>query len=178
MEVRLPALHISAAMHEMAPIRCEHRRFDGRIGLLNCRADAHAALAAHRHRDAEHFAGEHDLMTATARSIQVFGVYLLLPGATLVAAPNLLLGVFGFPPTDGVWIRVVGMLAGILGVYDLRAAHAGQTAFFGWTVPVRLAVPVFFAAFVALGMAPAALLLLGAVDAAGALWTRSALRRG
>jgi hypothetical protein len=116
-------------------------------------------------------------MTAAARSIQVFGVYLLLLGATLLAAPNLLLGVFGIAPTDEVWIRVVGMLAGILGVYYLRAAQAGLTAFFGWTVPVRLSVPVFFAAFVLLDMAPAVLLLFGAVDAAGALWTWSALRR-
>lgn len=116
-------------------------------------------------------------MTPAARSIQVFGAYLLLLGATLIAVPNLLLAVFGIPPTEEVWIRVVGMLAGILGVYYLRAASAGLTAFFGWTVPVRLSVPVFFAAFVALGLAPAVLLLFGAVDAAGALWTWSALKR-
>jgi hypothetical protein len=116
-------------------------------------------------------------MTPAARSIQIFGVYLMMLGATLLLAPNLLLGVFGFAPTDEVWIRVVGMLAGILGVYYVRAAQAGLTAFFGWTVPVRLSVPVFFAAFVALGMAPAVLLLFAAVDAAAALWTWSALRR-
>lgn len=116
-------------------------------------------------------------MTAAARSVQVFGGYLLALALALLLAPNLLLGVFGIAPTDEVWIRVVGMLAGILGVYYLRAAQAGLTAFFGWTVPVRLSVPVFFAVFVALGMAPPVLLLFAAVDAAGALWTRSALRR-
>jgi hypothetical protein len=117
-------------------------------------------------------------MTSAARSIQVFGVYLLLLGATLLAAPNLLLGAFGIAPTGEVWIRVAGMLVGFIGVYYLRAARAGLTPFFGWTVPVRLSVPVFFAVFVALGMAPAVLLLFAGVDAAGALWTWSALRRG
>jgi hypothetical protein len=117
-------------------------------------------------------------MTAAARSILVFGAYLLALGLVLLLSPDMLLRPFGFAPTGEVWIRVVGMLAGILGVYYLQAARAGLAAFFRWTVPVRLSVPLFFAAFVALGMAPPALLAFGAVDAAGALWTWSALRRG
>lgn len=116
-------------------------------------------------------------MIPAARSIQVVGAYLLLLAVALLLAPNLLLAAFGVAPTGEVWIRVVGMLLGFLGVYYLQAARAGLTAFFGWTVPVRLSVPVFFAVFVAAGMAPAPLLLFGAVDAAGALWTWSALRR-
>ena len=53
----------------------------------------------------------------------------------------------------------------------------GLAAFFAWTVPVRLSVPVFFGAFVTLGMAPPVLLLFALADAAGALWTWKALRR-
>ena len=117
-------------------------------------------------------------MTPAAHSILAFGAYLVALGLALLLSPNALLGLFGFAPTGEVWIRVVGMLAGILGVYYLQAARAGLAAFFRWTVPVRLSVPAFFAAFVVLGMAPAPLLLFGAADAAGALWTWSALRRG
>ena len=117
-------------------------------------------------------------MSPAARSLQVFGAYLLLLALVLLLLPNTLLGLFGFPPTDEVWIRVVGMLVGILGFYDWQAARAELRAFFAWSVPARLSVPVFFAAFVTLGMAPPALLLFGAVDAAAALWTWSALRRG
>lgn len=117
-------------------------------------------------------------MTRAARSILVFGGYLLALALAMLLAPNLLLGAFGIAPTGEVWIRVAGMLVGFIGVYYLRAARAGLTPFFGWTVPVRLSVPVFFAAFVALGMAPTVLLLFAAVDAAGALWTWSELRRG
>jgi hypothetical protein len=117
-------------------------------------------------------------MSPAARSIRIFGAYLLLLGAALLLAPNLLLGAFSIAPTGEVWIRVVGMLAGILGVYYLQAARAGLAAFYRWTIPVRLSVPLFFAAFVAAGLAPPVLLLFGAVDAAGALWTWAALRRG
>jgi hypothetical protein len=116
-------------------------------------------------------------MSPAARSIQVFGIYLMLLALALLLRPSTLLGLFGVAPTDEVWIRVVGMLVGFLGYYYWQAARAGLAAFFAWTVPARLSVPVFFGAFVLLGMAPPALLLFGAVDAAAALWTWSALRK-
>ncbi len=116
-------------------------------------------------------------MTAAAQSVRVFGFYLVGLGAGLVLAPNLLLGLFGMPPTTEIWIRVVGMLVGFLGYYYIRATRAGLTAFFGWTVPLRLSVLLFFGAFVLLGLAPPVLLLFALVDVAGALWTWRALRR-
>lgn len=116
-------------------------------------------------------------MTPAARSIQIFGCYLLALSAVLLLAPNLLLQAFGLPPTHDIWIRVVGMLVGFLGVYYLLAAKAGLRAFFSWTVPVRASVLLFFAAFVALGFAPPMLLAFAVVDALAAGWTWSALRR-
>jgi hypothetical protein len=115
-------------------------------------------------------------MAGAAFTIPIFGIYLLGLGAVLLIAPNLVLGTFGMPPAGDVWIRVVGMLVGFLGFYYVRAAAGGLTAFFGWTVPVRLSVPVFFGAFVLAGLGPPALLLFGVVDALGALWTWRALR--
>jgi hypothetical protein len=116
-------------------------------------------------------------MTPAARSIQTFGLYLLALAVVLLVAPNLLLQLFGLPPSHDVWIRVVGMLVAFLGVYYLRAAAAGLTAFFAWTVPVRASVLLFFGAFVALGFAPPMLLLFAVVDALGAGWTWWALRQ-
>jgi hypothetical protein len=40
-------------------------------------------------------------MTPAARSIFVFGIYLVLLGAGLMLVPNLVLAPFGFPPTRG-----------------------------------------------------------------------------
>jgi hypothetical protein len=117
-------------------------------------------------------------MASPAFTVRVFGIYLLGLGAILVVAPNALLGLFGLPPTREIWIHVAGMLTAFLGVYYVRAAAAGLSAFFGWTVPVRLSVVAVFAAFVALLSAPPTLLLFGLVDAAGAIWTWRALRAG
>ena len=117
-------------------------------------------------------------MTPAARSVSIFGIYLLLLGVTLLLAPNLLLGVFGMPSTTEVWIRVVGMLCVLLGMYYRVSAGAESRQFFQASVLARLSVPVFFLIFVLAGWSQWPLVLFGLVDAAGALWTWTALRSG
>lgn len=116
-------------------------------------------------------------VTPAARSIRVFAVYLGLLAAAVLLVPNLLLTSFGLPPTSEVWIRVVGMLLLLLGVYYWTAASAELTSFFRATVLCRLSVPLFFLVFVAAGWVRWPLVLFGAVDALGAAWTWRALRR-
>jgi len=115
-------------------------------------------------------------MSYGAKTVFVFGIYLVVLGITLIALPNLLLNAFGFPATSEVWIRVVGMLVLILAFYYTQAARKELTVFFQWTVYARASVIVFFLAFVVLGLAKAALILFGVVDLAGAIWTGLALR--
>lgn len=116
-------------------------------------------------------------MTTPEKTVGLFGWYLLALGAALMLAPNVILGLFGVPTTSEVWLRVAGMLAGIIGYYYLRAAAAGLKEFVAWTVPARIAVLVVFGAFVVLELAPRVLILFGAVDAIGAAWTWLAIRR-
>ena len=97
-------------------------------------------------------------------------------GSVLVAAPNLMLSFFGIPETHEVWIRVVGVLVLSVGYLDFMASCSELLVFFRWSVTARLAVLVFFVAFVALGFAPLILVLFGAIDAAGAIWTAVCLR--
>ncbi len=115
-------------------------------------------------------------MSKPAFSLWVFSLYMFALGATLVVAPNILLTLFGVPETHEVWIRVVGMLVLIVGYLDFMASRHELQIFFAWTVPPRLCVPVFLATFVILGWAPPILILFGAIDAAGALWTAACLR--
>lgn len=115
-------------------------------------------------------------MSHAARSVFVFGLYLIAVGAGLVAIPNTALGSLGFPPSAEVWPRVVGVLALVLAYYYLQAARRGLTAFFRWTVQARALVFVAFAALVLVGLAPTPLLALGAVDLLAAIWTGVALR--
>lgn len=116
-------------------------------------------------------------MSRAAKSLFVFGVYLCGLGLMLLLAPNLLLRVFGVPATSEVWIRVIGMLVLCLSFYYIQAARHELTTFIRWTVWTRLAVIVYFAAFVLLLSAPKPLLLFGLVDLLAALWTWLALNR-
>lgn len=116
-------------------------------------------------------------MSSAARSLLIFSIYMFALGATLVVVPNVFLSIFGIPETHEVWLRIVGMLVLILGFYDFLAARHEMKIFFKWSVWARLPVVVFFAAFVALGLAPPILILFGAIDAAAAVWTFAALRK-
>jgi hypothetical protein len=115
-------------------------------------------------------------VSRAARSLFVFGLYLCALGLALLLAPNTLLRLFGAPPTDEVWIRVVAMLVLCLSFYYVSAARAGLKDFIRWTVWGRVAVIFYFTAFVVLLSAPKALLLFGLVDLLAAAWTWLALK--
>ena len=69
-------------------------------------------------------------MSKSARTIFIFGLYLGFLGIVLLVTPNLLLGIFQLPSTNEVWIRVVGMLLFLLGIYYILAARKEMTEFF------------------------------------------------
>jgi hypothetical protein len=116
-------------------------------------------------------------MTSASKSIYFFGFYLLLIGITLLVMPNFLLSTFQLPETSEVWIRVVGILAFNIGLYYIFMAPSNHTLFMTLSVYTRLAVLIWFIAFVLIDWAPAQLLLFGLIDAAGALWTYLALKK-
>jgi hypothetical protein len=114
-------------------------------------------------------------MGSAALSIKVFGVYAILTGLDLVIAPNLLLSTLEIPPTNEVWLRVVGVLVLVIGYY-LACGVANAKAFFkatlfGRTLGFVLPVVLTFAA-----SAPWQLALFGLVDLAEAAWTAAAMK--
>jgi len=115
-------------------------------------------------------------MSNSARSVFVFGLYLVVLGLVLLVVPNFLLGLFSFPSTSEVWIRVIGMLVLYLAFYDIQAARSEWTDYFRWTVYTRASAIAFFIAFVLLGFVSPILILFGIVDLLGAIWTGLALR--
>jgi hypothetical protein len=115
-------------------------------------------------------------MSPAARSIFIFGLYVLASGLTLLLAPNLALAAAGLPATDDVWIRVMGMIVVFLGYYYLRAARQEMTDFFRWTVQTRPWPLVVFVVLVAMGLARPVIILFGLGDLLGAIWTAWALR--
>ncbi|HEY0545576.1 MAG TPA: hypothetical protein VGC91_09390 [Pyrinomonadaceae bacterium] len=107
----------------------------------------------------------------------VFGIYVCGLGLTLLLVPNLILQVFGVPPTREVWIRINGMFVLCLSFYYVQAARNELTIFIRWTIWTRVAVIIYLAAFILLASAPKVLLLFGLIDLLSAIWTWLALKK-
>lgn len=115
-------------------------------------------------------------MTAPARTVFAFGVYLVSVGLVLLLVPNVLLGVLGLPATDEPWLRLVGVIVLVLGGYYVVCARAEATVFVRATVAGRT-IAAGGLVMLALMWGYWALLLFATFDVACAAWTRSALRR-
>jgi hypothetical protein len=115
-------------------------------------------------------------VTRPARSIFVFGIYVSLLGMMLAVAPDVVITPFGFAHAQEPWIRVLGVVAMALGAYYIAAAREEATPFFRWTIWGRAFVFVGFTVLVMARVAAPPLILFGAVDAAGAVWTALELR--
>lgn len=116
-------------------------------------------------------------MTAAAKSVYYFGLYLYLVGITLILVPDFFLTTFKLPVSNEVWIRVVGVLTCCIGYYYHRSGAGNVQSFFKHTVVVRLFVFLSFVSFVLLDYVSPVLILFGVVDVFGAVWTFLALKK-
>jgi hypothetical protein len=116
-------------------------------------------------------------MTAAAKSVYYFGFYLYLVGATLIFIPDIFLSTLRMPATNDVWIRVLGLIVGLIGFYYHQTGAKNISAFFPLTIPTRIMVFTTFLVFVILKMASPMMIGIGAVDLAGAVWTFMALKK-
>jgi hypothetical protein len=115
-------------------------------------------------------------MTAAARSILVYSIYVFALGATLLLVPNLPLPIVGLPQAGEVWIRVAGMTVIFLSIFYFLAARNEYREIFVASVPIRFAVVAFFAAFALAGYTSWNILLLTPFDVLFAIWTWTSLR--
>ena len=116
-------------------------------------------------------------MSQAAKSLYYFGYYLLLLGLVLIVYPNTLLSLFQMAETQEVWIRVLGIPVFNIGLIYIFMGPANNTLFNTLSVYTRASVLVWFIVFVLIGWAAPSLILFGVVDALGAAWTYTALRK-
>ena len=115
-------------------------------------------------------------MTRAARSLYVFGLYLVVLGGVLIGTPNTLLALVRQPATSEPWIHVLGIPIMAMGMLFAAMARAEQTAFIRATVWARLFALGAFVALALVNIVPPVVAAFGLVDAAGALWTYVSLR--
>jgi len=115
-------------------------------------------------------------MSRAATSVLVWGIYLAFAGLGFLLMPNFVLPLFGFATTTESWVRVVGLLAAIVGGYYFFCARWNVVPFFPLTVYGRLAFMAGSIGLVLMGIASPSLLLIGGLDTIGAIWTWTTLR--
>lgn len=116
-------------------------------------------------------------MTSTAKSVFYYSFYMMGMGLSLLFIPNLMLDDFGLPPTNDIWIHVLGLFAFCAGMLYFYCGRTNQTGFFRVSVFERI---VFFLGMVGIALflqANPMLALIGSVDLFGAIWTAVTLRR-
>ena len=115
-------------------------------------------------------------MSALARTVFIFGIYVVGVGLTMMLAPGVVFQVLGIPTTDEPWAHLAGYLAAVIGFYYIVAARSEAETFCRVTVPLRLVSAVVFVGIASLwGYWPVA--LFAVPDVAGAMWTWSIGRR-
>lgn len=115
-------------------------------------------------------------MTRAAKSLFIFGIYVVAMGLLFVTVPVLAVTLLKLPQAPAGWGRTVGLLALVIGSYDIVSARSEALANIRASIPVRFAFATGTVLLVASGEMPVTLLPLGAIDAAGAIWTMLALR--
>ena len=99
-------------------------------------------------------------MTTAARSVFAFGIYVLVVGIAVAVAPDVILPLLRVPPAGDGWVRMVGVLAIVIGAYDLVSGRSNAEANIRASVPIRFAFAAACVALVVLRYMPAALLPL------------------
>ncbi len=116
-------------------------------------------------------------MSNASMSVLVFGLYIIGGGLGLIFVPNTVLGLVGLPATTEVWIRGMGVLGVVLGLYYVQAARDNNLAFYRMTIWARLLFMFCFSALGLLTPGYTVLILFGLIDLVGAIITWLALRQ-
>ncbi len=97
--------------------------------------------------------------------------YVIGAGLALIFFPNVLLGIFGLPEANEIWIRIMGLLVLTLSIYYYFMAYSGNDIVTMATVYGRLFFCTGLIIFVILGMAETPLIGFAFFEIGLAMWT-------
>ena len=117
-------------------------------------------------------------MKSATTSLTVFGIYMILiPGIGLMTVPDFMLGLFKLSYGEALWTaRMIGLLAFIIGVFDISIAKYELDKLYNLTVMLRYFAALFMIGLWVKGEVEIMILLFAAIDIAGATWTLLAIK--
>lgn len=115
-------------------------------------------------------------MSSSGKSLFYFGIYVVIAGILFLCCSNSLLDILHLPTIAPGWAGVIGLLALVIGIYDIILGKANNYQFITASVYVRLIFTLGIFMLVFTGRLPWTIILFGSVDALGALWTFLALK--
>lgn len=115
-------------------------------------------------------------MTPSGKSLFFFGIYVFSTGLLFILLPEKLIDLTLLPPIPGAWARFIGLLALVIGSYDILSGLANIKPFIKISVYVRFGFTLGAILLFVSGQMPVSIILLGGMDALGALWTIIALK--
>jgi hypothetical protein len=115
-------------------------------------------------------------MTASAKSLFYMGIYGVCLGLLLIIIPGSLISFMQLPPLQEGWARIISLLALVIGTYDIFCGKNNIVPMIHLSMYVRLGFAIAVVLLVAFNQMPVMILLAGALDALGALWTWLALK--
>jgi hypothetical protein len=115
-------------------------------------------------------------MTRSGNSLFFFGIYVVFTGLLFVIIPEKLTSLMLLPTIPSGWARFIGLLAMVIGSYDIFAGQANIKPIIKISVFVRLGFALGSILLYVFGQMPISIILLGGVDAVGAIWTTMALK--
>lgn len=115
-------------------------------------------------------------MSKSAKSVLFFSYYLFVIGLELLFIPNYFTKTAQLPEAHEPYIRVVGALALILGLYYHQSAKHELTPFLKTTILGRVFYFLSAVGLVIFKIAPPVFIAFGVVDLFGAIWTWQALK--
>lgn len=116
-------------------------------------------------------------MKQSSLSMLVFAVYMAVLCVAFLFFPAPFVMFFGFERPDPLWIRIFGLVLGILAFYYVMAIRERAMRFYYWTFLGRLALLPAYVVFVLAGIAPWIAIAFGIFETGCAIWTGIALRR-
>jgi hypothetical protein len=115
-------------------------------------------------------------MISSGKSLFCFGLYAICAGLLFLLIPGIIVSFIHLPMLPTGWARIIGLLALVIGTYDIVCGKAGIKIFIRASVYTRLGFAFCATVIVLLGELPFPMFLIGLIDALGAVWTIIALR--